>query len=424
MFATTYVIVNKIESSQFIQRHKQGVERMAHEIIRQHEYVEPMLGQHARPFAVAPPDGGRAEQAHHRDQGGGRRGKARGMIITSGTGEVVFEARFRKKETELIEFTVNSSAGNEYTVIAAKPPIPRFFEEVLGRFYSLQFILIFIASTLVSIFLSWSISKPLSQLGQFSRKYTAGAESESIPQHLLDRGDELADLAGDMAFMIDKIEDTLSAQQHLLHDVSHELRAPLARLQATIGLIELQSADRHTERLHKECKRIDTLIQEILNFSRLNREKEERHKHALGELIKGVISDLQIEHPKREFKLADSSNNAVAQVYESALCRSLENILRNACKYSPPDTAIETTLRLTSTHIIISIRDHGPGIAANDLNLVTKPFYRAGNQMHTEGFGLGLSIAQKGMEKHSGKLDIVNHAEGGLEVTCLLPIGK
>ena len=416
MFATTYVIVNKFESSQYIQRHKQNIERVAHEIIRLHESGSPI--PHRFPLmSPPPPDGPPPAGKPPRD----RHGKMRGMKIISDNNEVIFESRFRKRETERVEFKLSGNSGREYAVLAATPPIPRFFEEVLQRFYSLQFFLILIASTLVSAFLSWNISKPLSQLGQFSRKYTAGSKSSVIPAHIFDRGDELSDLANDMAFMIEKVEHTLSAQQQLLHDVSHELRAPLARLQATIGLVEQQGSEKHTQRLHQECKRIDTLIQEILNYSRLNRDSGTRQKTELAPLLQSLIDDLVIEYPEHPINFCIKAENLEAAIYPNALSRALENILRNACKYSPVNTPVDLILENKEREVIITIRDRGTGVSEQELDLILKPFYRAGNQMHTQGFGLGLSIAQKAMEKHHGRLEIKNHPEGGLLVSCFLP---
>ena len=104
------------------------------------------------------------------------------------------------------------------------------------------------------------------------------------------------------------------------------------------------------------------------------------------------------------------------------LRRAFENVLRNACKHTPEETAVEVNLSSTGSNAIISIRDHVPGIDQQDIARLTEPFYRAGNMMQTDGFGLGLSIAARAIEKHGGRMEADNHPQGGLEIKIFLTV--
>jgi len=408
MFATSYVIVSRLESSAFLDRHQRAVERFAEQVIYRYELsgLPPADFQPRRP----PPDSPR-----------GHRGRQRAMKILSPEGDVIFLQRIDENEKLAIQLDVVGPSGQSYQVFAPEPPMPQFFKTVIKRLYSVQFIFIFIGSLLVSALLSWAISKPLQQLGKFSRGYTAGSREFEIPVSLLKRGDELGDLARDMGQMTEKIESTLNAQQQLLHDVSHELRAPLARLQATAGLIEQEIDSEHSSRLHNECERINALIQQILNYSRLNRDNESKQITDVVGLVESIVENLQFEYPSREFCIEKTANARPLNLFEEAFSGAVENILRNACKYSPDESKIDIQWLFGQKKFSLSIRDHGPGVTPEDLEKLTQPFYRSGNAMHGEGFGLGLSIAKKAMEKHGGELLIKNHADGGLEVTCNLP---
>ena len=103
------------------------------------------------------------------------------------------------------------------------------------------------------------------------------------------------------------------------------------------------------------------------------------------------------------------------------LGEAVDNILRNACKYTPEEQPIDIELSATSQKISITIRDYGNGVPAEELEQLTTPFYRSGNRMHGDGFGLGLSIARRAIEKHSGQLRVENRSDGGLQVSLELP---
>jgi len=415
MFATAYVVTRKLEGAQFLERHQQMILNIAEDIIRRHEdgidlprQFQPQRLRHSMPEPPSPFNRGP---------------RGEGLKIVDQQGKAIFKHRFRDPpSTPVVKFELESDRGNRYTVFTLKPRVPTFVKEVAMRFYSLQFILILIASTFVSAILSWSITRPLKALGQFSRTYAQGNAKARIDKKFLRRGDELGDLAVDMDYMTNQVESTLAAQQQLLHDVSHELRAPLARLQASAALLEQQSANsEYTDRLHHECDRINQLIQQILDYSRLNRDNETREQLNIAILINDLINNLKFEFPVREFKCIQPTKALDIAAYPNALAGALDNILRNACKYSPDDSVIEIEIKNEEKIVLIQIRDHGPGVNETEIEKLLKPFYRSGNQMHTNGFGLGLSIAKRALEKHKGDLEIKNHPEGGLVVSCKIP---
>ncbi len=245
-----------------------------------------------------------------------------------------------------------------------------------------------------------------------------------IDARLLRRADELGDLAQDFAFMMQQTRETLGAQKQLLHDVSHELRAPLSRLQVAAELIQQrdQKSLPYIQRIHAECERIDQLIQRILNFSRLEESIAMLPLDPVH-LLQAHMDNLQFEFPRRQIRLTEAPAGVIVNADENLLGEAVDNILRNACKYTPEAGPIAVAVRQSDRHIHIEIRDFGPGVPPEDLTKLTTPFFRTGNRMHGDGFGLGLSIARRAVEKHGGRLLLENHPEGGLLVSLLLPQG-
>src|SRR5690606_25927555 len=140
-----------------------------------------------------------------------------------------------------------------------------------------------------------------------------------------------------------------------------------------------------------------------------------------GGLLQTQIDNILFEHPGRTIRFAHPPADWVIIGDAHLLGEAVDNILRNACKYTPEESPIDVNLSSTPQAITITIRDYGSGAPPEDLEKLTTPFYRSGNRMHGDGFGLGLSIARRALEKHGGHLTLANRPEGGLQVSLELP---
>lgn len=408
MAATAFVIVDRFESSRYQQRHQQMLLEQGRDVIAALE-----RGERPRPRRMPPEQPPKQPRGEHHGPPP--------IVVLDSDGEVLFGRRPREgRQREQMSVTITGDSGRVYQVQSPMPHIPLFFREVLSRFYSLQFFLILLTSALVSALLSWSITRPLKRLGQYSRHFDAGHNPEPLPDKLLSRSDEVGDLARETAQMSRRVTTTLQAQQQLLHHVSHELRAPLARLQAAAGLLEQKlENDSLTGRIHRECQQMDRLIQQILNFSRLAEVGASPAPMRLDTLLEEMVEALQLEFPERRFDLQLKELTVMA--CDDSLGQAVENLLRNACKYSPPNLPVDVGCQYCGTEAVITIRDHGDGIDPAETEKLLQPFYRAGNRMHTDGFGLGLAIASKAVTQHKGSLQLSNHPEGGLQARITLP---
>lgn len=411
IFSASYVIVNSLENSRFIDLHQEAAKTTAEALIERYERGEPLRGPGMRRFMGGPgprPDGPRPQ-----------------VRILDESGNVIFQHRFGGPHgTPDYQMNVVSGAGNSYTVEAELPKPPLFLKEMLRRLQSTQFILIFLASTLASALLSYSISRPLKKLGASSREVARGTSNVAIDNKLLKRGDEVGDLARDFDHMIHQVDASLNSQRQLLHDVSHELRAPLARLQAAAALLEKTPDNpNYIEKIHNECGRMNGLIQQILDFSRLNQQHENSEAINIVDLFNQVIDELCFQYPERDIVFTPEHSSITFNGFRDSLNRVATNLLSNALKFSPSDKTVELELELGPKDMVFRVRDQGTGIAEDELARLTEPFFRSVRHGATDGFGLGLSIVKRGVLKHNGEVLFSNVEGGGFLVEVRLPVG-
>lgn len=410
---TASIVITGLENNRLSPTHQRVLTHFAYRKIQEYENFGIVGADNSGPLGFRP-----------RHERGRRFLEGNGIRIQSGD-EIIYEINPTMLNSGgLISFALEGANGREYVVQTRRPPPPQIIVDGLKRLTFLQFFLILAVSIILSVIFSFSISRPLTHLGRASRKYAEQGGEVEFEGSALKRRDEIGELAKDLQFMIAQVEKHSQSQQQLLHDVSHELRAPLARLQACAGLMEKQFGESaHLNRVHAECEKINALIQKILDFSRLNQRVYSAEVFSPADLLAEQVENMRFVYPGREFHLsiAEQDNSLKLNGYPELLTTALENIIGNSCKHTPRDTAIDITLNSSETLVIIRVRDYGPGVAEKDLTQLAQPFYRAQASESVEGFGLGLSIAGRAVEKHGGKLRFANAQEGGLVVTIELP---
>lgn len=317
-------------------------------------------------------------------------------------------------------FTIDiTSQSNQHYLVTAKHPRILSTMQTIARAISMrQLVVILIASALASAILGWYVARPIRNLGLYSQR-RGDQPNLALPANITNRNDEIGDLGASIDAMATQLEHAAMHQTHLLHDVSHELRAPLARLQAMLGLMEQQGGEpSQYQQMHQELDAINQLIASILE---LNQNHSRINQQALDviSLIDKVVANLATEAPLRQVRvMAPSQLQGIGN--SQLLYRALENLIRNAHKYSPIDLPIVINVQAHDKRITIDIIDQGPGIEEQELDKITQPFYRSGNQMHTDGFGLGLSIVERSLAAIGGKLTLENGQQGGLRASVTL----
>lgn len=285
-----------------------------------------------------------------------------------------------------------------------------------------------LASLGFSALLAWYLAKPIRHLRGAFDAAAVGKLDTRIGPRMGQRRDEIADLGRDFDRMAQQLQILVGSQRRLLHDVSHELRSPLARLQAAIGLArqQPQKLDASLDRIERESGRLDELVGELLTLSRLEAGMSGAADEEvdLVELVASIADDARFEAEASGRQVQFSGEGAaIVKVRAELLHRAFENVIRNAVKYTRENTTVEVKIerRAAPDRLIVTVADRGPGIPESDLQAVFEPFFRGETGVATAGFGLGLAIARRAIEAHGGSVRALNRPGGGLRVEIALP---
>jgi len=347
--------------------------------------------------------------------------------------------------------------GKRYTLVLELPQGPRnlFFgpHDIPG----LGITIAILTSGLMCYLLAWSLTAPVTRLRTAAQSLAAGDLSARTGAPAKGCGNELTELMRDFDRMAERIERLVNSQSRLLKDVSHELRSPLARLSVALGLAQQRAAPEAgpelalaLQRIELEADRLNQLIQRLLTISRLESGTDGLRKTTLSlrELVEQVAHDAEFETLGRPCRVTmlghagshaagegngkneDESDEYLVEGDPELLRSAVENVVRNATRYTAEGTAVEVQLERQLANngeeeIVVRVLDSGPGVPNQALKRIFEPFYRLDDARNrqTGGAGLGLAIADRAIRLHGGELRASNRKEGGLEVEIRIPAG-
>jgi two-component system, OmpR family, sensor kinase len=283
-------------------------------------------------------------------------------------------------------------------------------------------------SAIICWWLARHISTPVARLQAAARALACGDLHARVDTQFCGRGDELGDLARDMNQMAMGLQTQIASKDMLLRDISHELRSPLTRLRVALDLARRDDGRLGVQlkRMERDIERLDALIGETLQLSRLSGSELTfvRAPVELGDLINEVVSDSRFEASavgKRiDFSRADGP---VFLGNFELLLRAIDNVVRNAIRFTPVGSNVEVSMRTANGCVIVAVRDHGPGVPEDYLDKIFEAFYRVADSRDREtgGVGLGLAITARIMALHGGNARARNAADGGLIVELRFP---
>lgn len=285
---------------------------------------------------------------------------------------------------------------------------------------------------LVSVLLARTLSRPLRTIRQATREIALGDLSVRVAPRLRGADEESHALGGDLDRMAERIGALLEAQKRLLRDVSHELRSPLARLGIALELVRRKATPDTApqfERIERETQRLNEMIGELLTLSRLeaNDRVSEPAEFDLGALVREIVDDVGFEAEAAGSRVELGGAEHVAVTGEAELLhRAIENVVRNAVRFTEPGTSVDVTVKLGARDVTVEVRDHGPGVPESALADIFKPFYRVDTDRARSkgGTGIGLAITERALALHGGRVSAQNASTGGLSVSLVLPLPK
>ena len=310
-------------------------------------------------------------------------------------------------------------------VMLFRPPHP------VWHLFSFQGLLAaLLLSGLVCFGLARYLAAPVRRLRAATQALAGGDLAMRVGPALTRRRDEMGGLGRDFDRMAERLQELIESQQRLLRDVSHELRSPLARLQAALGLARQRTgelAGGELDRIEREAERLNELIGQTLSLTRLaaGADGMRREPVDLAGLLQTVAEDAGFEAAQRGREVALRVDEPLTVDGDPELLhRAIENVVRNAVRYTEEGTAVELALRQQGTEALVTVRDHGPGTGEQDLNRIFDPFFRASEARDraSGGYGLGLAIARRAVEAHGGVIAAINAPGGGLLISIRLPL--
>jgi two-component system sensor histidine kinase MprB len=234
-------------------------------------------------------------------------------------------------------------------------------------------------------------------------------------------GGELGRLAASFNKMLGALESARHAQRALVSDASHELRTPLTSIRANLdalatGELVPEDRDRAIASARAQLSELTVLVGDLIDLSKNEPEAAEVEDVRLDSAVKTAVERVRVHAPERDLHL--HAEPCLVRAAPGRLDRAVANMLDNACKWSPSGGVVEIAVR----DGCVCVRDHGPGIAEEDLPHVFDRFYRSRAARALPGSGLGLAIVRQFAELHGGTASAENHPEGGAQITLRLPV--
>lgn len=320
---------------------------------------------------------------------------------------------------------VTAPDGHHYLLSYEVPVVPR--RSVPLNIPQPILIVAAIAGLTFSIILAWYLTRPINLIRKGFDQLAQGQLDVRLQPRIGRRRDEIASLARDFDTMAARLAQLVTTRDRLLHDVSHELRSPLSRMQLAIGLTRQDPAqfESSMDRIEREMVRLDALVRELLVLARAESglAASEEYFDPLA-MLEFVVDDARFE--------AEGSNVTVALTIPAIpeekrptlrgsaelFRRALENIIRNALRFAPRGSTVLVKAELLANFYLFTVRDEGPGVTHVDLETLFDPFIKADQA----GFGLGLAIAKRAVVAHGGTIKAANREGGGFEVVISVPV--
>jgi two-component system sensor histidine kinase ChvG len=355
--------------------------------------------------------------------------------------------------TALLGVTASTKRVDEHNklVLSTAAPVQRFkaiygvlyvsteggdIDDIL-RLERTKLIEVFALATLLmigaSLYLSWNIAEPMRHLAEAADRVRQGRSGRETIPDMRDRGDEIGDLAEAMSTMTRALYDRIDAIESFAADVAHEIKNPLTSLRSAVDMfVRAKDEDSRTRLLNivrADVKRVDRLITDISDASRLDAElsRETATPIDIAKLLETIVEIYQMMELPRGVTIVlkiDLPPDAAVMGRGERLGQVFRNLVDNAVSFSLQDGIVTITARTDPGLVVVTVDDTGPGIPPDNIETIFNRFYTERPQEHDFGknSGLGLSIARQITEGTGGRIWAENRPQGGARFVVELPL--
>ena len=329
------------------------------------------------------------------------------------------------QSAEWLVYVTDLPAADAWLMVGEYPHARNEIIGELGGIFGVSGVVALILCTLIALAAIEFGLSPLRQLGSILRRRSL---QNLQPVSLSRTPKELRPVVDGLNDMFSRLSAGFERERRFVADAAHELRTPLAVLK--LQTQHLQNLDcgelqQELKQLEQGADRTGRLVEQLLLLARM----DDSHSTAsaapqdMAELCRRTLAALQWQADVHRVDLSfDAEEPLPALAVEPSLVEmALRNLVDNAIRYGGDGQAVDTRLFRQDDNLCLSVRDHGAGVAADELSRLSERFYRAGRSGDS-GAGLGLSIVSRIMETCHGRCQLANHADGGLEVTLIFPL--
>lgn len=304
--------------------------------------------------------------------------------------------------------------------IASVDPIIGRAERSITRYG----LLLVAASLAVGLFMTVRLSASVGRLQRYAREVSEGRPAE-LPES---GARELNDLAQAMALMREKLEGKHYVERYV-QALAHELKSPLAGVRGAAELLAEEDLPvgprmQFARNVREQSLRMQGLLDRMLQLSRLEASAApERHAFDPCAAVRAASEErTALAHSRRVTIKRPAADSAPALEGDAGLFElAVGSLLDNAIDFAPADTVVSVDLDITPDAVVLAVRDHGPGIPDYALGRVFERFYSLARPQGGRGSGIGLSLVKEIAQLHGGRIDLGNHADGGVLATLTLP---
>ncbi len=286
---------------------------------------------------------------------------------------------------------------------------------------------VLVISALIWLPIAFGLTRSLRRIRTVTGRVADGDFEVPVPD--ASRHDELGDLGRSVQQMAQRLEGHVSGQRRFLGDIAHELCSPIARMQASLGILQQEGLPqeknrKYMEKLAAELQHTSALVNELLSFSKASlRGAVELKPLALAPVVALTLQREDVgQSPDEPAVEVHVPEGILIMGDEELLCRALGNLVRNARRYAGQGGPVEIHADRSPGLVRVTVSDRGPGVPAESLPRLLEPFYRpdAARTRESGGVGLGLAIVKSCTEACGGRVEVANREGGGLEVTLRL----
>jgi len=342
-------------------------------------------------------------------------------------GDVKFYIGDWQVRGQLVQF-----GGERYAVTAAA-----FDEFGFRKIDNLRNVtlLVTIISLILSLFVGYFFTRnalsPISKMSQKARQISATSLNLRLP--VGKTKDELHELGQTFNHMLERLEQSFLAQRQFTSNVAHELRTPLAALKAELELLQQTVPAEHPLRLPLQqlgwdVQQLVTLTNQLLDMARVNYHPSELNFDMArpDEVLTDAWASLKAANPNyvMRFQVVNDFGDEIPEIQanEYLLRIAFANVLDNACKFSE-DSSCFVMLSVAPNGLELEFADNGQGISEADQKQLFTPFFRGKNTGNVRGHGIGLFLARKIIEVHSGQFSLTSTHGVGTKITIFFPLG-